>query len=77
MHGGVAVSRNGRFESFLVGPAAYHSGDVDPAQRALVFLVEHFWLIPPAVCVLALVIGRVVHGGVERVAARRLMAGNV
>jgi cellulose synthase (UDP-forming) len=72
VYGGVAVARDGRFESFLVGTAAYHSGSVDPVQRTRVMLVEHFWLISPAVMVVALVIGRVLHGGMERVAARRL-----
>ena len=27
VYGGVAVSRNGRFESFLVGTLAYHAGN--------------------------------------------------
>jgi hypothetical protein len=35
-------------------------------------LVDHFWLISPAVMVVALVIGRVLHSSMERVAARRL-----
>ena len=73
VYGGVAVARDGRFESFLLGPTAYHSGPVDSPQRAQVLLVENFWLIPPAVMVLALAIGRVAHGSMERIAARRLM----
>jgi len=38
-------------------------------------LLEHYWLIPVAVLLAALIIGVRVHIGVERVAARRLVAG--
>ena len=30
VYGGVAISRNGRFESFLVGTVAYHAGEARP-----------------------------------------------
>ena len=72
VYGGIAVEHSGRFESFLLGGATYHSGRLDPVQRARVFLVEHYWYVPPAVMVLALVIGRAMYDGAERVAARRL-----
>ena len=74
VYGGVAVARAGRFESFLLGVAAYRAGQADDYQRAYVLLLEHYWLIPPAVLIAALVIGARVHVGVERVAARRLIA---
>ena len=74
IYGGIAVARNGRFDSFLLGIAAYHSGRLDPVQRARVFIVEHYWYVPPTVMLLALVIGRAMYGGAERVAARRLRA---
>ncbi|HZL93687.1 MAG TPA: hypothetical protein VFB99_08585, partial [Vicinamibacterales bacterium] len=72
VYGGIAVEHSGRFESFLLGGATYHSGRLDPVQRARVFLVEHYWYVPPAVMVLALVIGRAMYEGAEHVAARRL-----
>jgi hypothetical protein len=73
VYGGVAVARAGRFESFLLGLTAYHAGRSDDYQRGLVLLLEHYWLIPLAVLIAALVIGARVHIGVERVAARRLI----
>jgi cellulose synthase (UDP-forming)/cellulose synthase operon protein B len=75
VYGGVAVARAARFESFLLGLTAYHAGRSDDYQRAFVLVLEHYWLIPLAVLVAALIIGVRVHLGVERVAARRLIAG--
>jgi cellulose synthase (UDP-forming) len=75
VYGGVAVSRGGRFESFLVGSVAYHAGRAGPSDRALVTLLEHYWLIPPVVALLALGFGRALNGRLERVAVRRLMSG--
>jgi hypothetical protein len=74
VYGGVAVARNGRFESFLLGTTAFHSGRVSDYQRALVVLLEHYWLIPPAVLMAALVIGGSMRAGTDRIAARRLLA---
>ena len=77
IYGGVSVARNGRFESFVLGVTAYHSGRTDRYDRAFVLVREHYWLIPAVVLVLACVIGRTVYGGTERIAARRLAAGRV
>ena len=74
VYGGIAVARNGRFESFLLGITAYHSGLVTDYQRALVVLLEHYWLIPPVVLMAALVIGGSMRVSADRIAARRLLA---
>jgi cellulose synthase (UDP-forming) len=72
VYGGVAVSHNGRFESYLVGTLAYHAGELDRHQYATVLLIEHYWLIPLAVVVLALVIAAWVRRSAERIAEGRL-----
>jgi cellulose synthase (UDP-forming) len=72
VYGGVAISRNGRFESFLVGTAAYHAGEVDRSQYAAVLLIENYWLIPLILLLIALVIVAWVRWSTERVAADRL-----
>ena len=72
VYGGVAVSRNGRFESFLVGTLAYHAGELDRQQFTTVFLIENFWMIPPLVLLLAVGIVAWVRWSTERVAERRL-----
>jgi cellulose synthase (UDP-forming) len=74
VYGGVAVSREGRFESFLVGSHTYHSGHLDRYQQAEIFAFENYRLIPFGVVLLAFVIGGWVHRGTEGVAARRLAA---
>jgi hypothetical protein len=72
VYGGVAISRNGRFQSFLVGTAAYHSGEVNRLQFAAVFLIEDYWLIPLILLMLALLIVAWVRWSTERAAAERL-----
>ena len=72
VYGGVAVSQNGRFESFLVGSLAYNAGDLDRYQYTTVLLVENYWLIPLLVLLLAALIVACVRWSVERVAERRL-----
>lgn len=72
VYGGVAVFRNGRFESFLVGTMAYHAGQLDPYQHAIVFLIEDYWLIPMLVLLFALMIVAWVRWITERVATERL-----
>jgi cellulose synthase (UDP-forming) len=72
VYGGVALPHNGRFESYLVGTLAYHAGELDRYQYATVLLIEHYWLIPPVVLVLALVIAAWVRRSTERVAEGRL-----
>jgi cellulose synthase (UDP-forming) len=72
VYGSVAVSQNGRFESYLVGTLAYHAGALDRYQHARVLLVENYWLIPPLVLVLAVVIAAWVRRSTERVAEGRL-----
>ena len=77
IYGGVSVARNGRFESFLLGVTAYHSGRSDRFQRAFVLVLEHYWLIPAAVFIVAGSIGVSLYGSTERIAARRLAADRV
>jgi cellulose synthase (UDP-forming) len=72
VYGGVAVSQNGRFESFLVGTLAYDAGDTTRYQHATVLLFEYYELIPLFVVVLAALIVGWVRPYTERVAARRL-----
>ena len=71
VYGGVALALNGRFQSFLVGSLAYRSGDLDSYERAMVFLFEHYWLLPLLVFAPALVLAFEVRRVTERVAARR------
>lgn len=72
IYGGVAVSQDGHFESFLVGTIAFHAGEVDRVQYATVFIIENYRFIPLVVLFLAGVIVAWVRYGTERVAARRL-----
>jgi cellulose synthase (UDP-forming) len=72
IYGGVAVSQNGRFESFLVGMFAYHSGNLNRYQYATVLLFENYFLIPLLVLLLAGMIVAWVRWCTERIAARRL-----
>jgi cellulose synthase (UDP-forming) len=72
IYGGVAVSQAGRFESFLVGTSAYHSGDLNRYQYATVLLFENYFLIPLLVLLLAGMIVAWVRWTTERIAARRL-----
>jgi cellulose synthase (UDP-forming) len=77
VYGGVAVSLDGRFQSFLVGNQAYHSGQLDPYWQGRVFLFENYWLIPLLVVLLAFMIALWLHRGTEVTAARRLAAGKI
>jgi cellulose synthase (UDP-forming) len=72
VYGGVAVSRDGRFESFLVGSLAYHAGNPDRYQYTAVLLFENYWIIPLLVVLIAAMIVAWLHRSTERVAARRL-----
>jgi cellulose synthase (UDP-forming) len=72
VYGGVAVSQDGRFDSFLVGTVAYHAGNLDRYQYATVLLFEYYELIPVLVLVLAALIVPWVNRSTERVAERRL-----
>jgi cellulose synthase (UDP-forming) len=72
IYGGVAVSHNGRFESYLVGTLAYHAGELDRYQHATVLLIEYYWLIPPSVLVLAVVIAVWMRRSTDRLAEGRL-----
>ena len=77
IYGGVSVARNGRFESFLLGISAYHSGRSDRFQRAFVLVLEHYWLIPPVVFIIAGLIGATLYANTERLAVRRLAGGRI
>ena len=66
------MERAGRFESFLLGTSVYHSSRASGYQQVLLILHEYYWLIPFAVLAIAIVIGRMVHAQMERIAARRL-----
>jgi hypothetical protein len=72
VYGGVAVFRNGRFESFLVGTAAFHGGEVDGYQYAAVVLIENYRLLPLILLLFALIVVAWVRWSTERVAAKRL-----
>ncbi len=72
VYGGVAAFHNGRFESFLVGTAAYHAGEVDRYQSVTVLLFEYYGLIPVIVLLLCAGIAAWMRIGSERVAERRL-----
>ena len=74
VYGGVAVSQEGRFESFLVGTQAYHAGNFNQFQIADVLLFENYRLIPLLLLVLSLLIVAWVRLSTERVAKRRLAA---
>jgi len=72
VYGGVAISRNGHFDSFLVGTLAYHSGKLDRYQYSTVLLIENYLYIPLLVLLLAGMIVAWMRWSTERVAARRL-----
>jgi len=74
VYGGVAVAEGGRFQSFLVGDAAYHSGDSDIRQRVVIWLFEHYQLLPAPVVLLVVVVAVQVRRSTERMAARRVAA---
>lgn len=74
IYGGVSIARNGRFQSFLIGDLAYHSGQLDPVQQGTIFLIEHYLFIPAPLLVFALMVGLWLYRSTERVAARRLAA---
>ena len=77
VYGGLAVSQNGRFQSFLLGNLAYHSGQLDPYWQSKIFLFENYRLIPAFVVLLALMFAAWLFQGTEVVAARRLAAGKL
>jgi cellulose synthase (UDP-forming) len=77
VYGGLAVSQNGRFQSFLLGNLAYHSGHLDPYWQSKIFLFENYRLIPAFVVLLALMFAAWLSQGTEVVAARRLAAGKL
>lgn len=72
VYGGVAISQNGRFKSFLVGTLAYHTGELDRFQYTTILLFENYRIIPLIVLLLALIIVAWVRWSTERVAAARL-----
>jgi cellulose synthase (UDP-forming) len=72
VYGGVAVSRNGRFDSFLVASTAYRSGELNPYMRAEVFLFEHYWLLPALVLAPLLMIAFQIRRATDRTASQRL-----
>jgi len=74
VYGGVAISQDGRFQSFLTGTMAYHAGQFDDYQYATVLLFENYRLIPILVLFLAILIAAWVRWSTERIAARRLAA---
>jgi len=55
-----------------VGTRAYRAGELDRHQYTTVLLIENYWLIPPLVLLLAVVIVAWVRRSTERVAERRL-----
>jgi Bacterial cellulose synthase subunit len=77
IYGGVAISKNRRFQSFLVGTVAYRTGNLTPFEETAVLLFESYWLIPGLVVLCALMIGIWLHQRTERIAARRLTVNEV
>jgi hypothetical protein len=77
VYGGVALSQNGRFQSFLVGTLAYHAGELDRFQFVTVLLSENYRLSPLLVLLLSIFIAAWVRRYTERVAARRLAAREI
>jgi cellulose synthase (UDP-forming) len=77
VYGGVALSLDGQFQSFLVGSRTYHSGHLDSFQQAEVFAFENYRLIPFVLVLLAFVIGLWLSRATESVAARRLSANAI
>jgi cellulose synthase (UDP-forming) len=75
IYGGLSLAQNSRFQSFLVGTFAYHSGHLDPVQQSRIFLFENYFLIPFFVALLALLVAVWVRQSTERIAARRLVVG--
>ena len=75
VYGGVAVSEDGRFESFLTGTLAYHAGHFNEYQYATVLLFEHYRIVPLLVLFLSIFIAAWVRWSTEHVAARRLATG--
>jgi cellulose synthase (UDP-forming) len=76
VYGGVTMSLDSHFESFLVGSRTYHSGHLDSYEETEVFAFENYRLIPFVVALLALVIGVWLNRTTEGIAARRLSAEN-
>lgn len=74
VYGGVAISQDGRFQSYLTGTMAYHAGRFNEYQYATVLLFENYRVIPVLVLFLAILIAAWVRWSTERVAARRLAA---
>jgi cellulose synthase (UDP-forming) len=74
VYGGVALSLNDEFQSFLVGSRIYRSGDAGGRQRAIVWLFEHYQFLPAFVVLFALVAALEIRRATERVAARRIVA---
>jgi cellulose synthase (UDP-forming) len=74
VYGGVAVSQNGHFESFLTGTVACHTGRLTVYQYVTVLLFENYRLLPLLLLFLSLLIVVWVRTSTERVAARRLAA---
>ena len=77
VYGGVAISQNGRYQSFLVGTLAFHAGELNFYQYTAVFLFEYYWLIPLFVLLLALMIVAWVRSTTERVAEERLATSEI
>lgn len=74
VYGGLAISRNGRFDSFLLGTQAWHDGEVDRYQATTILLFENYRLIPLLVLLLSLLIVAWVRWSTERIADARLAA---
>jgi cellulose synthase (UDP-forming) len=72
VRGDVAVAQRDQFHAFQLWSSTYRSGESDWHQRIRVLLFEHYWLMPPVIMLLALIIGSWLYDGTERVAVRRL-----
>jgi hypothetical protein len=77
VYGGVTVSQEGYFQSFLVGVEAYHAGELNGYDQTKVFLIENYWYAPLVAMLLAFMIAAWLRYKTEQVAARRLAAGKI
>jgi cellulose synthase (UDP-forming) len=75
IYGGAAIARNGRFQSYLIGNFAYHSGHLDWFEQSRIFLLEHYLFIPLLVVVVAFMLAAGLEAATEHARARRLAVG--
>jgi hypothetical protein len=73
MTGPVSLLRNGKFESYALGGASYHRGDISWYARMRIWLAQHFLLLLLAVTAFSLLVGYWIYGWMAWHARVRLM----